>query len=362
MRKWRFVKRTELSPVRRFLTPVVFILLAFAFCGVFLAVLGHDPFAVYAQMLKTIVSVKGLRKSIVAGMPLIFTGLAVAFGYRMNLNNIGGDGQYAVGAIFCIWFALYGPDMAPPLKLLVMFLLAMAGGILVALIAAIPRAFWNVSETILTMMLNYVTMYILNYLMYGPWKEAKQMVPQTAAIDKRYFLPEIGSTGINSVLLIAIGLALLLHFFLTKTTKGYEMEIIRRSPAAARYAGINVRANVILVLAASGALAGLAGFAQVGGIIHRVQADMPNGAGYTGIVIAYLAGLNPLMVVVAAILFGALQISAVAVLISGVPSQIATMIQGSIMLFVIAGDFFNRYRLVRPGKEAPAAQKGGDPS
>ena len=84
--------------------------------------------------------------------------------------------------------------------------------------------------------------------------------------------------------------------------------------------------------------------------------------GYTGIVIAYLAGLNPLMVVVAAILFGALQISAVAVQISGVPSQIATMIQGSIMLFVIAGDFFNRYRLVRPGKEAPAAQKGGDPS
>ena len=105
------------------------------------------------------------------------------------------------------------------------------------------------------------------------------------------------------------------------------------------------------------AIAGLAGFAQIGGIIHRVQADMPNGAGYTGIVIAYLAGLNPLNVVIVAILFGALQISAVAVQVSGVPSQIATMIQGSIMLFVIAGSFFNRYRLVR---RQASGQKGGE--
>jgi simple sugar transport system permease protein len=361
MRNWRFVKRTDVSMLRRILNPILFVLLALVFCGFFLLALGHNPLAVYAKMLKSIVSLKGLQKSIVAGMPLIFTGLAVAFGYRMNLNNIGADGQYAFGSILCIWFALYGPDMPAVPKLIIMFVLAMVGGAFVALLAAIPKALWNVNETILTMMLNYVAIYVLNYLMYGPWKEPKQMVAQTAQISEKYYLPDIGNTGINSILLIAIAIAVVLYFFHKKTTKGYEMEVIRRSPHAAEYAGMNVKRNIILVLAISGAIAGLAGFAQVGGIIHRVQADMPNNAGYTGIVIAYLAGLNPLVVVIVAILFGALQISAVAVQITGVPAQIATMIQGSIMLFVIAGEFFNRYKLIHINPEAVAAdtQKGG---
>ncbi len=361
MRNWRFVKRTDVTMLRRILNPILFVLLALVFCGIFLLVLGHNPFAVYEKMLQSIVSVKGLQKSIVAGLPLVFTGLAVAFGYRMNLNNIGADGQYAFGSILCIWFALYGPDMPAAPKLIIMFVLAMAGGAFVALLAAIPKALWNVNETILTMMLNYVAIYVLNYLMYGPWKEPKQMVAQTAMISEKYYLPDIGNTGINSALIIAVAIAAALYFFHKKTTKGFEMEVIRRSPMAATYAGMNVKKNIIFVLAVSGAIAGLAGFAQVGGIIHRVQADMPNNAGYTGIVIAYLAGLNPLVVVIVGILFGALQISAVAVQITGVPSQIATMIQGSIMLFVIAGEFFNRYRLVHIGKQAAEAaeEKGG---
>lgn len=349
MRNWRFQKRTDVSMLRKILNPIIFVVLALVFCGIYLAVIGHNPFTVYKQMLDSIVSLRGLRKSIVAGLPLMFTGLAVAFGYRMNLNNIGADGQYAMGAILCVWFALYGPDMPAVPKIIIMFLLAMVGGALVALIAAIPKALWNVNETILTMMLNYVAIYILNYLMYGPWKQPGQMVAQTALIPKKYYLPDIGNTGINSILLIAIAIAIVLYFFHKKTTKGYEMEVIRRSPRAAQYAGMNVKKNIILVLAISGAIAGLAGFAQVGGIIHRVQADLPNNAGYTGIVIAYLAALNPLVVLIVGFLFGALQISAVAVQITGVPSQIATMIQGSIMLFVIAGEFFNRYKLVKKG-------------
>ncbi len=357
MRNWTFVKRTDLTLARRILNPIVFVLLALAFSGIFLIGLGHNPFTVYGQMLKAIFSVRGIEKSIVAGMPLIFTGLAVAFGYRMNLNNIGADGQYALGAIFCIWFGLFGPDMPAVPKIILMFVFAMAGGAIAALLAAIPRALWGVSETILTMMLNYVLLYFLNFLMYGPWKERGQMIAQTAKIDERYRLPDIGGSGVHSILIIAIVIAVLLFLFHKYTAKGYEMEVIKNRPEAARYAGINVKANIILVLAVSGAIAGLAGFAQVGGIIHRVQADMPNGAGYTGIVIAYLAGLNPLNVVIVAILFGALQISAVAVQISGVPSQIATMIQGSIMLFVIAGSFFNRYKLVHRQR---AAEKGGE--
>ena len=346
MPKIRFQKRTNVSMARRVLNPIIFVLLALVFCGIFLAIVGFNPFEVYGKMLNKIFSLKGLKNSIIAGLPLMFTGMAVAFGYRMNLNNIGADGQYAMGAILCVWFALYGPDMPVIPKLIIMFIMAMAGGAFIALIAAIPRALWGVSETILTMMLNYIVLLFLNFLMYGPWKASGQSVPQTEKIDERYFLPEIGNTGISSIVIIAVVMAVVIYFFHKKTARGYQMEVIRRSPSAATYAGMSVKKNIIFVLLISGAIAGLAGFAQVGGIIHRCQADLPNGAGYTGIVIAYLAGLNPITVLIVAFLFGALQISAVAVQLTGVPSQIATMIQGSIMLFVIAGEFFNRYKIV----------------
>ena len=359
MRKIRLQKRANVPTGRRVLNSILFVALALVFCGVFLAIVGFNPFEVYAKMWKAIFPVRGLQRSIVAGLPLMFTGLAVAFGYRMNLNNIGADGQYAMGAILCVWFALYGPDMPAVPKLIIMFVLAMVGGMIVSLIAAIPKALWNVSETILTMMLNYVVLLFLNYLMYGPWKEAGQMVPQTPLISERYYLPDIGNTGINSVLLIAIALAVVIFFFHKKSSRGYQMEVIRRSPSAANYAGMSVKKNIIFVLAVSGAIAGLAGFAQVGGIIHRVQADLPNSAGYTGIVIAYLAYLNPLSVIIVAFLFGALEISAVAVQITGVPSQIAMMIQGCIMLFVIAGEFFNRYKIV-VNKKVLKKQEGGE--
>ena len=354
----RLEKRTNVPMAWRVFNPILFVLLALIFCGIFLAIVGFQPLEVYGKMIEKICSVKGIQKSIMAGIPLMFTGLAVAFGYRMNMNNIGADGQYAMGAILCIGFALFGPDMPAVPKLIIMFILACVGGAFVALLAAIPKALWGVSETILTMMLNYIILLFLTYLMYGPWKEAGQTVAQTAKIDERYYLPDIGNTGVNSIVIIAILLAIGIYFFHKKTTKGFEMEVIRRSPSVAKYAGINVKANIIFALCVSGAIAGLAGFAQVGGIIHRVQDNLPNSAGYTGIVIAYLAGLNPIVVLIVSVLFGALKISAVAVQLSGVPSQIADMIQGSIMLFVIAGEFFVRYKFVRTKKTAEI-EKGG---
>ena len=256
MKNIRFRKRTYVSPLRRILTPVLFVLLAFIFCGIFLAVVGNDPFAVYSKMLRTVCSGSGLTRSIQAGIPLMLTGLAVSFGYGMNLNNIGADGQYALGSLFCVGFALYGPVMPPVLKILCMFLTAMLGGAAAALIAAYPKARWGVNETILTMMLNYVFLYVMDYLMYGPWKEAGQMVAQTSAIKEKYWLPNLGNSGINSVLLIVIALAAVMFLFQTRTTMGYRMEVIRHSPRAAQYAGMNVAASTLLVLCASGAIAG----------------------------------------------------------------------------------------------------------
>ena len=136
-------------------------------------------------------------------------------------------------------------------------------------------------------------------------------------------------------------------FFAYKcTTGGYQLLVISKSPKSAQYAGISIKKNILSVMALSGGLAGLAGFAQYAGVTHRIVENMPNNAGYTAIVIAYLSRLNPFVVVLVSVLFGGLQNSTAYVQSLGVPSQIATMMQGVIMIFVIAGEFFQRYKLV----------------
>ena len=159
------------------------------------------------------------------------------------------------------------------------------------------------------------------------------------------FLPNMGNPGINSGIIVAIIIAVLLSAFYKYTVQGYQIGVIRNSVRSAEYAGINVKKNILLVLALSGAIAGLAGFVQIAGIVHRVQAQLPGGNGYTGIVVAYLSQFNPIAVIIVSILLGGLKNSSAAVQIMGVPSQIATMLQGSIMIFVIAGEFLNRYRI-----------------
>ena len=145
---------------------------------------------------------------------------------------------------------------------------------------------------------------------------------------------------------LVILIAVLMFCFYKYTTSGYQISVMGKSLTAARYAGINLKKNILLVLGLSGGLAGLAGFIQFAGITGRVQENMPNNAGYTAIVIAYLSRQNPLVVIVVSFLLAGLQNSSATVQVMGVPAQIATMMQGAIMIIVIAGDFYLRYRIV----------------
>jgi simple sugar transport system permease protein len=194
-------------------------------------------------------------------------------------------------------------------------------------------------------MLNYIALLFMDYLCFGPWMAKGQTTPISNTIPKQMYLPNIGNTGINTGIIVAFFIAILLYLFYKYTTAGYQIEVIKNSKNSAEYAGINVKRNILIVLGLSGAIAGLAGFVQVTGVVHRIQSQLPGGSGYTGIVIAYLSQFNPIVVILVSILIGGLENSCAAVQIMGVPSQIATMIQGSIMIFVIAGEFFNRYKI-----------------
>lgn len=349
LKNLQFEKRQNRSMLMAILNPILFMFLGLAFSAIFIAFMGFQPGAVFAKMISySFLNIRGLSGSITAGLPLMLCGLSVALAFRMNLNNIGAEGQYAMGAILGGGFVLFGPELPTAMKMILMFLLCALGGMLWALIAGMMKAYFNVNETIVTLMLNYIALLFLDYLTYGPWMAKGQTTAITEAIPKALYLPYFGNTGISIGILVAIAIAVLLFLFLKYTTAGYQIEVIKHSISSAEYAGMNVKRNILLVLGLSGAIAGLAGFVQITGVVHRIQTQMPSNSGYTGIVIAYLSQFNPMAVIIVAILFGGLENSCAAVQLMGVPSQIATMIQGSIMIFVIAGEFFQRNKIILP--------------
>ena len=355
MSKIRLERKGTSSGLFILLNSILFVGVALVFCAFIIVAVGFNPLEVYGKMFsKAFLSARGIRKAIESGLPLMLCGLGVSIAFRMNLNNIGAEGQYAIGAICGAAYVLYGPDLPAVPGILALAFCCFAGGALWAILCALPKAFWDEDESITTLMLNYVALILLSYLCLGPWKAKGQNVGQTEKIPEIFQLPEIGETQISIAFPIVIVIAVLMFLFYKYTTSGYQINVIGNSISAARYAGINIKKNIILVLALSGGLAGLAGFVQYAAVTGRVQENMPNNAGYTGIVIAYLARFNPIAVIVVSILFAGLQNSSATVQVMGVPAQIATMMQGAIMVVVIAGDFFQRYRIVIGDKK-----KGG---
>lgn len=348
------VEKRQFTPrYIKILIPILSILCAFLLNGIILKAIGLNPLTVYGKMISSsFFNIRGIRSAVNAGLPLIFTGISVAIALKMNLNNIGAEGQYAMGAILGGAFALFGPHLNPPFNFIVMFVLCIAGGMLPALAAALLKAYWNINETITTLMFNYIILLFLDYLCYGAWMAKGQTIPITKFIPRDLYLPYIGDINISSGIFIAFAVAIIVIFIFKCTTFGYQVKVVKYSPKSAEYAGIKVKRNILLVLSLSGAVAGIAGFVGITSIMHRVQSQMPNGSGYTGIVIAYLSKFNPILVVVVAILFGGLDNSCAVVQIIGVPSQIAKMIEASILIFVIAGDFFATHKIqMLDGKE-----------
>jgi simple sugar transport system permease protein len=230
--------------------------------------------------------------------------------------------------------------------------MAMAGMAAGAAYGAIPgvlKALRGVNEIIVTLMLNYCAVLWLSFWVFGPWSEGG--FQQTAQLPRHDWLPRLsdlseivpGTAGLTVHLgfIVAVVTAGLVHVLLFRSRRGYEIRLIGDSPRAARYAGIDVARNTIIVFALSGALAGLAGVSEVAGVVHRLQPSISPGYGFTAIIVAYIAKLNPLGVVVAAIVFGALILAGREIQPAGIPA----MIQGIILFALIASEIFLRYRV-----------------
>jgi simple sugar transport system permease protein len=345
-----------------FLITLSAVFVALILGGILLWLVGGDPFRAYSFMIKAAFGNIGVfSDTLVKATPLILVGLAAVVAFRMRLWNIGAEGQFflgAFGASAVVLIPILPPETSPWVMIPTMMVFGSAAGALWGFIPGILKAKFNVNEIISTLMMNYIAVAWNNYFIFDIWSEGGfQMSPQfpkTAWLprltDYSTQIPIFRGLTIHLGLVIALIAAVVVWWILYRSRWGYEIRLIGDNPRAARYAGINIVRNIVLVMMFSGALAGLGGMLEISGVVHRLQGAISSGYGFTGIIIAWLAKLNPLLVVPISVLFGGLILAGREIQPSGVPM----LIQGIILVCLIGSDFLlrNRIRLIRAGQEA----------
>jgi simple sugar transport system permease protein len=271
--------------------------------------------------------------------PLLLGGLAVALGLRAGCFNIGVDGQIYLGAIAATGFALsLGATAMPPVLFVSLLLLAgMAGGALLGGIPAILRAYWGVSEIFVTVMLNFVAVYLVEYLATGPWNDPMAGEAITRPIPSSAGLPILlKSAGTHGGIVLAVGAAALVWLLLKRTRLGFEIGAVGDNARAARVAGINTRRITLLALVASGAVAGLAGAIEVAGLHGRLILGLSPGYGVMAILIAVLGRNSPLGIALVSFGMAVLLVGSDSLQRSvGLPASAALVCQAIVVLTVL---------------------------
>jgi simple sugar transport system permease protein len=392
-------------PWLRYAVPLASLAVALILGMVPMAMQGINPIVGYRDMvLLAFGSAYGISETIMKAIPLMLAGLGVALAFRMLVWNIGAEGQLYMGAFASCLVAYTLPD-APAWALLpAMVVAGFAGGALWGAIPGALKAFLGVNEIITSLMLNYIAIQWVNYLVIGPWQDPSSLgFPSTPRlspsailpmITQAWYLPTIvfvviggivaaywiirrahsnrekleigisfvclaalslasiwflGGRRVHLGLVLSLGAAAVLWLLLSRTRWGYEIRVIGENARAARYAGMSLKRNIILVMLVSGGLAGLAGMSEIAGNLHLIKRMFSPGYGYTAIIVAWLAKLNPWGVILVSLLLGGLYRGSDA--IPGAPKALGMMLQAVIFFVLIGGDVLVRYR-VRWGRGA----------
>ena len=348
---WRIEKRsTPAASLPWWIFPASFGL-AIVVGGAIFAALGVNPLTAYNTMLNgAFGSFFLFSEVVVRAIPLMLTGLAVALAATMLLWNIGCEGQLVWGGICAAGTGLYLAPHLPPLLVLPAVIIAgAAGGALWGLIPGVLKAYLAVNEILSSLLLNYVAIIFMEHLYFGPWRNPEGFgFPGTAQIAEAARIPHYFGTRIHLGLVLAFVLAGLLYAALRATPWGYRVRAIGLNQRAARYAGFRIKRQVVGVMVFSGALAGLAGMGEVSGIHFRLQQGLAVGYGYDGIIVAWLARLNPLAAPLAALLLGALIVGGEQLQsILHLPASISMVLEAVMLFGLLLGETLARFRLVR---------------
>jgi simple sugar transport system permease protein len=309
-----------------------------------------------------------ISDTLVKASPILLTTLACILAFRMKLWNIGADGQMFMGAWAATGVALFIMPKATDrgVMLLVMALAGFSAGMLYGSIPGLLKAWLNINEIITTLMFNYIAYKWIEYfVVVGPWSigdfESTGRFPKAATWPRLTEfadrIPILAGLTAHPGIFLGIGVAILLAWILLRSRWGYEIRVIGDNPKAARYAGINLKRNILLVMTFSGALAGLAGMNEVAAL-RELTGRLQRGYGFTGVIVAWLARLNPLAAILVAILFGGLLVGTQLIQ----PQGIASMLQGVILFVVVGTEMLFRYRLRIEKSESGTAALSESPN
>ena len=318
--------------------PVIAILISFIIGAIIMVASGNNPISAYAALVQGAAgSPTALGRTLLGATPLVFTGLAVAVAFRAGLFNIGGEGQFYIGAITAAWVGVALGSLGP-LGTLLVLLACILTGFLWGAIPGFLKAYFGAHEVITTIMLNFVGILLATYLALNPLR-SEGLVPGTATIDPAARIPFIG-LGLgraNYGFFLALLAAVVFYLLLWRTRRVFQIRAVGLSPGAANYAGMGIGVNTVLALAIGGAFAALGGGVEVLGVYGKMSIPFVTGLGFTGIGVALLGRNHPIGVVLGALLFGGLASGAQEMqFATDVPLQLASVLSAIILLLVTA--------------------------
>lgn len=330
--------------------------------SVVFALSGVNPaLAIFSIFKGSFGSWYGIKETVTKAIPLILIGSGLALAYKAKFWNIGAESQLLVGAIFSTWVGLnWGPHLPAIVLVPLMFLSAFIGGALWGIVPAVLKIRFGINEVISTLMLNYIAAEFVKFLVVGPWKGAsKGGYPYTDDLPAAAILRQFPLSRISPVLLIvAVAGALILGWLVYRSRFGYEIRVIGENTHAARYSGINFFRTLVVLMAISGGMAGLAGAGELMSIHHYLSYpdSLSAGYGFTAIIVAWLARLNPSFTIISGLFFAGIIVGGDAIQISmGMPAATVDVFNGMILVFLIMGDFFISHRVrIRRGRTVDA--------
>ena len=339
----------------KFLSSLKFLLIgvgaALVFGSLLVFCVGESPKVLFEALYNSLFTPFGLGYSLFYATPLIFTGLAVAVSFHAGLFNIGAEGQLYFGSLSVMALAILFPGLPWWAALPLSVLSASLGGAIVGGFAGFLKAKRGSHEVIVTILLNFISIAIVDYCILFLFRNRDTQNPETVAVGVGYQLPTLSeftlfdslkSTPVNLSLVLAIGLALLVWLFLQKTARGFELRACGENPEASRFAGMSVTKNYFLALALSGALAGLVGINEICGHEHKLIQGFSPQYGFTGIAVALLARNHPIAILFSALVFGTLQNSSreLEFLSNKLSKEISMVLQAILVAFIASRALF----------------------
>ncbi|GAA4113855.1 ABC transporter permease [Aminobacter aganoensis] len=351
------VKRPERSQLFAAFSPFIALGLTLIAGAIMFTVLGKNPVeALYYYFIDPLREVWSLHELAVKAAPLILIAVGLSICFLSNNWNIGAEGQFIMGAIAGSILPVMFPEFQSWIVLPLMLLMGIAGGALYGAIPAYLKVRFNTNEILTSLMLVYVAQLFLDWMVRGPWRNPEGMnFPETRTFSPSAVLPEIWSASgrANWGFVFAIVTAVALWFMLSRTLRGFEVQVLGQSPRAGKFAGFSQSRMVFFAFLVAGGLAGLAGISEVSGAIGQLRPTISPGYGFAAIIVAFLGRLNPLGIIAAGLVLALSYLGGEAAQISiGVSDKVVRAFQGMLLFFVLACDTLILYRIRFVGSSA----------